>query len=136
MTMPTDDIAITDFAALDGVFRIIREGLSGLVDGDHFFDFLAEDVLFEFVISVPGYPRGSRDATRSPTSTAAEATAVHRDPGTSVVVLEYHFVSVITVQDRRVTHWRDYLGPVAVFRATGWPAEDLGQTVPRSISTG
>ncbi|MEU1629544.1 hypothetical protein ABZ746_30390 [Streptomyces sp. NPDC020096] len=35
-----------------------------------------------------------------------------------------HFVSVITVKDRRVTHRRDHLDPVAVFRAIGWPAED------------
>ena len=24
--------------------------------------------------------------------------------------------------DRKVTHWRDYLDPVAVFDAIGWPA--------------
>jgi uncharacterized protein len=50
--------------------------------------------------------------------------AVHRDRDASVVVLEYavhgravstghayhnHFVSVITIRDRKVTHWRDYL---------------------------
>ena len=34
-----------------------------------------------------------------------------------------HFVSMITVKDRQVTHWRDYLDPVAVFRTLGWPAE-------------
>jgi len=70
---------------------------------------------------------------------SAEGLAVHRDPGTSVVVLEYavhgravrtgrpydnHFVSVITVKNREVTHWRDYMDPVAVFRAIGWPARD------------
>jgi uncharacterized protein len=38
-------------------FRVIREGLSGLVDGDDYFDLLADDVVFEYVISVPGYPR-------------------------------------------------------------------------------
>ncbi|MFJ9821327.1 nuclear transport factor 2 family protein [Streptomyces sp. NPDC101151] len=147
VTMPMDDIA--DFAALDPFFRIIEEGLSGLVDGEHFFDLLAEDVIFEYVISVPGYPRrvegrqavaglyrgyGNVMVLRS-----ADSLAVHRDPRTSVVVLEYavhgravhtrraydnRFVSVITVKDRKVTHWRDHLDPVAVFRATGWPAED------------
>ena len=55
----------------------------------------------------------------------------------SVIVLEYavhgqavqtgrtydnHFVSVITIKDRKVTHWRDYLDPVAIFNALGWPA--------------
>jgi ketosteroid isomerase-like protein len=33
-----------------------------------------------------------------------------------------HFVSVITIKDRKVTRWRDYLDPVAVFNALGWPA--------------
>ena len=48
---------IEDFRALDPFFRIIEEGLRDYVDGDHFFDLLAEDVVFDFVITVPGYPR-------------------------------------------------------------------------------
>ncbi|MFJ2807903.1 nuclear transport factor 2 family protein [Kitasatospora sp. NPDC087271] len=139
---------LEDFAALDPFFRIVQEGLAGLVDGGHFFDLLAEDVVVEYVVSVPGYPRrvqgrqaladlyrGYGDAM---VLTGADELAVHRDPDTSVVVLEYavhghavhtglrydnHFVSVITVKDRRVTHWRDYLDPVAVFRALGWPSD-------------
>jgi ketosteroid isomerase-like protein len=140
---------IADFAALDPFFRIIEEGVAGLVDGEHFFDLLAEDVIFEYVISVPGYPRrvegrqAVADLYRGYGSAmvlhTADGLAVHRDPVTSVVVLEYavhgravrtgraydnHFVSVITVKGRKVTHWRDYLDPVAVFRAIGWPAEE------------
>ena len=46
-----------DFRALDPFFRVIEEGLAGLVDGGHFFDLLADDVVFEFIITVPGYPR-------------------------------------------------------------------------------
>jgi uncharacterized protein len=138
----------SDFAALDPFFQIIQRGLEGLVDGEHFFDLLAEDAVFEFVVSVPGYPR--RVAGRQAVADlyrgygdvmvlqSADGLAVHRDRDTSVVVLEYavhgrpirtgraydnHFVSVITVTDRRVTHWRDYLDPVAVFEATGWPSE-------------
>jgi len=29
------------------------------------------------------------------------------------------FISVITITDRRITHWRDYLDPLAVFDALG-----------------
>jgi len=36
---------------------VIEEGLAGLVDDDHFFDLLADDVVFEFIITVRGYPR-------------------------------------------------------------------------------
>jgi uncharacterized protein len=31
------------------------------------------------------------------------------------------FVSIITVKDTKVVHWRDYLDPITVFEATGWP---------------
>jgi len=144
MTTPIGDLG--DFAPLDPFFRIIEEGLAGLVDGGHFFDLLADDVIFDYIISVPGYPRrveGRRavaELYRGYGNTmllrSADELAVHRDREASVVVLEYavhgravrtgraydnHFVSVITITDRRVTHWRDYLDPVAVFNAVGWP---------------
>ena len=145
VSTPIDDLG--DYAALDPFFRIIEEGLAGVVDGGHFFDLLAEDVVFDYVISVPGYPRrveGRRAVAelyrgygRTMVLRSADELAVHRDREASVVVLEYavhgqavqtgrpydnHFVSVITVKDRKVTHWRDYMDPVAVFDAVGWPA--------------
>ena len=135
------------YDALALFFQIIEQGLSGLVDGADFFDTLAEDAVFEYVISVPGYPRrvvgreAVADLYRSYGETivlhSSGDLAVHRDREASVVVLEYavhgravstrhaydnHFVSVITIKDRKVTHWRDYLDPVAVFDAVGWPA--------------
>lgn len=146
MTTPIDDL--DDFAALDPFFRIIEEGLAGFVDGRHFFDLVAEDVASEFVISVPGYPRrvvGRRavaELYRGYRNTmvlrSADDLVVHRDHEASVLVLEYavhgqavqtgrtydnHFVSVITIKDRKVTYWRDYLDPVAIFNAIGWPAQ-------------
>ncbi|MFD4556053.1 hypothetical protein ACFWP5_17340 [Streptomyces sp. NPDC058469] len=146
MSVPAEEMG--EFAALDPFFRIVQEGLAGLVDGGHFFDLLAEDVVVEYVLSVPGYPRrvegrgAVADLHRGYGDVmllhSADGLAVHRDPQSSVAVLEYavhgravrtgraydnHFVSVLTVRDRKVTHWRDYLDPVAVFRATGWPAE-------------
>jgi limonene-1,2-epoxide hydrolase len=29
---------------------------------------------------------------------------------------------VLSIVDRKVAHWRDYLDPLAVFDAVGWPA--------------
>src|SRR6476619_3810471 len=55
MTTPIRNL--DDFRALEPFFRIIEEGLDGLADGAHFFDLLAEDVVFDYVITVPGYPR-------------------------------------------------------------------------------
>ncbi|HEX9032147.1 MAG TPA: nuclear transport factor 2 family protein [Streptosporangiaceae bacterium] len=136
----------SNFGADGPFFRIIREGLEGLVDGEDYFDLLSDDVVFEYVISVPGYPRRVegrqgiidlyRDYGDFMTVHSADNLRVYRDPEASVVVLEYEvhgesvqtgrsydnrFVSILTVKDHKVTHWRDYLDPIAVFDATGWP---------------
>src|SRR5580658_10166683 len=59
---------LDNFKALEPFFRIIEQGLDGLADGDHFFDLLAEDVVFDYVITTPGYPRHveGRQAVRQP----------------------------------------------------------------------
>ena len=45
--MPKIDYAA--FQALDPFFEVVMEGLSKFVDGEHYFDTLAGDVLFEFL---------------------------------------------------------------------------------------
>ncbi len=99
------------------------------------------------MITVPGYPRrvGGRAAVAELYRPYGQALvldrcydlAVHRDQAQGTVVLEYasegrvaatgapygnRYVSVLTLRDREVVHWRDYLDPVAVFDALGWPA--------------
>lgn len=133
---------IEDFRALDPFFRIIEEGLQGLVDGDHFFDLLAEDVVFDFVITVPDYPRHVvgrenlielyRDYGSTFHLDRCYDLRADRSDSTSSVVLEYasqgkvvatdypysnRYVSVITLKDRKVSHWRDYLDPLRVIAA-------------------
>lgn len=133
---------VEDFRALDPFFRIIEEGLQGLVDGDHFFDVLADDVVFEFVITVPDYPRrvvgrsNLIELYRGYGSTffldRCHDLRVHRSDATSTVVLEYasqgrvvstgrphsnRYISVITLNDRKVSGWRDYLDPLRVLAA-------------------
>jgi len=131
-----------DFRALDPFFRIIEEGLAEFVDGEHFFDMLAEAVAFDFVITVPGYPRHvvGRDNLielyRGYGSVffldRCYDLRVHQSPSTSSVVLEYssvgrvvatghrygnRYISVVVIKDRKVTEWRDYLDPLRVFAA-------------------
>ncbi|WP_135458098.1 nuclear transport factor 2 family protein [Mycobacterium sp. DL99] len=133
---------IEDFRALDPFFRIIEQGLAGLVDGEHFFDLLAEDVVFDFIITVPGYPRHvvGRDNLVELYRGYGDTffldrcydLRTHHSPSTSTVVLEYssagrvvatgkpygnRYISVATVKDRKVTHWRDYLDPLRVSAA-------------------
>jgi ketosteroid isomerase-like protein len=135
---------LEDFKALQPFFGIIEKGLDGLVDGGHFFDLFADDAVTEFVVTVPGYPkriegrdnlaelyRGYGDTMMLD---RCSDLAVYCDRESSVVVLEYavhgravatgrpytnRFISVVTIRDRKVTHWRDYLDPLAVFDALG-----------------
>jgi uncharacterized protein len=138
---------LDDFKALEPFFRIIGQGLYGLADGDHFFDLLAEDVVFDYIITTPGYPRHveGRDAVAELYRPYGDTIvldrchdlAVHHDLNTGVVVLEYasqgrvvatgapyanRYISVPPIADRKVRFWRDYLDPVAVFNALGWPS--------------
>jgi hypothetical protein len=55
--MTTTITDLDDFKALDPFFRIIEKGLDGFADGGHFFDLLAEKVIFDYFITTPGYPR-------------------------------------------------------------------------------
>src|SRR6202043_3946871 len=103
------------------------------------FNLLADDVVFDFVITVPDYPRQvvGRDNLielyRGYGFTffldRCYDLAVHNDQVTGVVVLEYasqgrvvateaaysnRYISVLSIVDRKVAHWRDYLDPLAV----------------------
>jgi uncharacterized protein len=131
-----------DFRALDPFFRIIEQGLRGYAEGEHFFELLAEDVVFDFVITVPDYPRHvvGRDNLielyRGYGSTfcldRCYDLRVHHSHATSSVVLEYssqgkvvatgypygnRYISVAVIKDRKVSQWRDYLDPLRVFAA-------------------
>jgi ketosteroid isomerase-like protein len=135
------------YAAMQPYFDVVADGLRGLVDGSDFFDMHAEDVVVEYIITVPNYPRTvvGRDALAelysdygdSIVQSASSDVRRYHDPAKSVVVLEYtmhgtvvgtgapytnRFISVITVRDRKISHWRDYLDPLAVFAAFGGSA--------------
>jgi uncharacterized protein len=45
------------YAAMRPYFQVVAEALHGLVDGADFFDMHASDVVVEYIITVPGYPR-------------------------------------------------------------------------------
>jgi uncharacterized protein len=49
--------SIPAFTALDPFFEISRKGLAGLVDGDNYFDNIADDAVFEFRYFFPGWPQ-------------------------------------------------------------------------------
>ena len=47
--MPITEYAA--FEALDPFFQVVQEGLKEFVDGEHYFDTLADDALFEITVN-------------------------------------------------------------------------------------
>ena len=41
--------------ALKPFFDVVMKGLNGLVDGEHYYDAIAEDAQFEFLYRFPGW---------------------------------------------------------------------------------
>jgi ketosteroid isomerase-like protein len=130
------------FQALDPFFEIIQQGLTGLVDGEHFFDTLADDAVFEFLYVFPGLPRTIRGRAgfmdqfsgygNNIELQSSDGLVTHRSQDQRVVILEYEvhgkiiatgarydnrFISVITIEDKKIVHWRDYMDSLAAWNA-------------------
>jgi ketosteroid isomerase-like protein len=138
--MPEDEYA--GFEALNPFFEIVQEGLRGLVDGEHYFDTIADNALFEFRYNFPGFPstvRGRADLVASFSNYgksirlhSRDSLIVHRSQDSRVVILEYEvhgtilstgvaydnrFISVVTIENRKIVHWRDYMDSLAAWTA-------------------
>ena len=60
--MPNPNYAA--YEAAEPYFSLVRGALGDLVDGEHFFDIVADDVVYEVLYDFPGWPRivqGRRD---------------------------------------------------------------------------
>ena len=141
------------FAALDPFFDIVQQGLAGQVDGDHYFDTIAEDAFFEFRYRFPGWPLTIQGRANLMASFSGygktiklhsgDALVVHRSQDSRVVILEYdvhgkvlstgasydnRLISVITIENRKIVHWRDYMDSLAAWTALN------GNIVPATTS--
>ena len=130
------------FEALDPFFEVVMRGLLGVVDGDHYFDTFAEDATFESRYHFPGWPATIRGRANLMAALlgygkaielrSADALVVHRSQDSRVVILEYEvhgrilssgagydnrFISVITIENRKIIHWRDYMDSLAAWTA-------------------
>jgi len=137
----------TAFRALDPFFEVVMEGLSQFVDGEHYFDTLADDVLFEFLYEFPGWPRVMRGRDnlmalysgygRNIQLDRGDSLFVHPSDNGRVVTLEYQvhgkvlatgnaydnrFVSIATIENRKILRWRDYMDSLAAWKALTKPA--------------
>jgi ketosteroid isomerase-like protein len=132
------------YAAYEGAepyFTLIRGALGDLVDGEHFFDVVAEDVSYEVRYEL-GWPRvirgraalmaafgGYVEAIRI---RSADELIVTRTDGDRVVVVEYdvhgtiltsgaiydnRFCSIIEIEGCKIARWRDYMDSHAAWLA-------------------
>ncbi len=136
------DSEYADFKALDPFFGIIQQGLAGLVDGEHYFDTIADEAVFEFRYIFPGWPLkvDGRQALMdlyagygdNIVAHSADALIAHRSRDPRVIILEYEvhgtivrtgapydnrFISVITIEGRKIVEWRDYMDSLAAMTA-------------------
>jgi ketosteroid isomerase-like protein len=138
--MPNAEYAI--FKALDPFFEVVQEGLSAYVDGEHYFDTIADDALFEFRYNFPGWPQTVRGRAnlmalysgygKNIRLHRGDALVVHPSKDGRVVTLEYEvhgeilatgtpydnrFIAVVTIENRKIVHWRDYMDSLAAWMA-------------------
>jgi ketosteroid isomerase-like protein len=119
-------------------FNIIMEGLKGEVEGEHFWDAVAENAVFEFLYNFPGFTnkikgrKAYMDWFEGYTNVlhSADHLRIYKSAQPShVIILEYEvhgkvpstgkaynnrFCSIITLKDRMIIHWRDYMDSLAV----------------------
>jgi ketosteroid isomerase-like protein len=130
------------FDALNPFFEIVLRGLTGLVDGEHYFDTFADDAIFESRYHFPGWPvtiRGRANLMEALSGYgktiklhSGDALVVHRTQNNRVVILEYEvhgrilssgapydnrLISVVSIENRKIVHWRDYMDSLAAWMA-------------------
>lgn len=129
------------YKAADPYFNLVRGSLGDLVDGEHFFDVVADDIVYEVLYDL-GWPRiiqGRADLMAafagygdSIELHAADHLIVHKADNGQVVVIEYEvhgtilatqlkytnrFASIIKLEGRKIAHWRDYMDSLAAWNA-------------------
>jgi ketosteroid isomerase-like protein len=122
-------------------FELVRGALGDLVDGEHFFDIVTDNTIYEVLYDV-GWPRVIRGRTALMASfrgyldnialQSANKLVVHKTDDGRVVVLEYEvhgtvlatrvkynnrFCSIIKIENRKIVHWRDYMDSLAAWNA-------------------
>lgn len=137
--------------------QFVKTFLEGLLDSEHeaLITLLADDAVMEFPYALPnsvtrldGRPEivkflsWFRDFLQL---TEVKHVATHWTANLTVIILEYEgagrivqtgrsyhqkYISVLTVRDGRISHWKDYWNPVSVLVATG----DLSSVIGKSVN--
>jgi uncharacterized protein len=119
-------------------YDIIMKGLKDEVDGEHFWDAVDKNAVFEFLYHFAGFPdkiegrKAYMDwfSGYSNVLHSADHLCIYKcaNPG-NIIILEYQvhgtvpstkkaydnrFCSIITIKDKKIIHWRDYMDSLAV----------------------
>lgn len=132
----------SDFRAASPYFELVRQALGELVDGEHFFDITSEDVSYEVLYDLAGWPRVVRGRHELMARfrryceliriQSADHLIVHTADDSRIVIIEYEvhatilatgiaydnrFCSIINIKNRKIAQWRDYMDSLAAWNA-------------------
>ncbi len=130
------------YAPANPYFELVRRALGDLVDGEHFFDIVADDVVYQVLYDVAGWPhiiQGRTDLMAQFAGycdhiqlQAADHLISHKTDDGHVAVIEYEvhgtilatgvkydnrFCSIIKIENRKIARWRDYMDSLAAWNA-------------------
>ena len=136
------DSKYSAYEAAAPYFDLVRGALGDLVDGEHFFDIVADDIVYEVLYEVAGWPRIIRGRARLMAQfrgycdnvelQSADNLIARKTEDGGVVVIEYEvhgtilmngvkynnrFCSIIKIENRKIGHWRDYMDSLAAWNA-------------------
>jgi ketosteroid isomerase-like protein len=126
----------------DPYFNLVRRAMGDLVDGEHFFDIVAEGVVYEVLYDIAGWPRVIRGRSDLMAQFAgycdnvalqsADKLITHKADSGDTVIIEYEvhgtilatgvkydnrFCSIIKIENRKIAYWRDYMDSLAAWNA-------------------
>ena len=130
------------YQAADPYFNLVRGALGDRVEGDHFFDIVSDDVVYEVLYEFPGWPRtiqGRADLMAQFKGygdnielQSADNLITYQTDNGLVFIIEYEvhgtilatgvkydnrFCSIIEIENRKIAHWRDYMDSLAAWSA-------------------
>jgi ketosteroid isomerase-like protein len=127
------------FRPADPYFSLVRQALGDLVDGEHFFDIVTDDTIYEVLYDL-GWPRVIRGRTDLMSAfrgyvenialQSADKLITHKTDDGCVIEYEVHgailatgvkynnrFCSIVKIKNRKIAHWRDYMDSHAAWKA-------------------
>jgi ketosteroid isomerase-like protein len=131
----------TKYKAAEPYFELVRKALGDLVDGEHFFDVIADDIVYEVLYDL-GWPQRIEGRAELMNQfgrygdyiklQSADHLIAHKADNGRTLVIEYEvhgtvlatdlkynnrFCSIIKIESRKIVHWRDYMDSLAAWNA-------------------